>query len=87
MGFWTKLTMLKAVPENRYSVHSMNLGDLQVRIVRSIGIVQGVSTELTRINGKDTSGRSSFTNVFDLRGDRWLAIASQTSELKADGAD
>lgn len=87
MGFWTKSTMLKAVLDDRYSVRSMNLSNLQVRIVGTIGIVQGVSTEVTRVNGKDTSGRWSFTDVFELRGDGWVAIASHTSELKPDGAD
>jgi hypothetical protein len=87
MGFWTKSTMLKAVLDDRYSVRSMNLSNLQVRIVGTIGIVQGVSTEVTRVNGKDTSGRWSFTDVFEFRDGRWIAIASHTSELKPDKAD
>ncbi len=87
MGFWTKSTMLKAVLDDRYSVRSMDLSNLQVKIVGTIGIVQGVSTEVTRVNGKDTSGRWSFTDVFEYRGDRWVAIASHTSELKPDRAD
>ena len=87
MGFWTKSTMLKAVLDDRYSVRSMDLSNLQVRIVGSIGIVQGVSKEVTRVNGKDTSGRWSFTDIFAFRDGRWVAIASHTSELKPDAAD
>ncbi len=87
MGFWTKSTMLKAVLDDRYSVRSMELSYLQVRIVGTLGIVQGVSTEVTRVDGEDTSGRWSFTDVFDFRDDRWVAIASHTSELKPDAAD
>ncbi len=82
MGFWTKSTMLKAVLDDRYSVKSMDLSNLSVRIVGTIGIVQGVSTEVTRVNGRDTSGRWSFTDVFEWRDGRWKAIASHTSELK-----
>jgi hypothetical protein len=84
MGFWTKSTMLKAVLDDRYSVRSMDLSNLTVKIAGNIGIVQGVSTEVTRVNGKDTSGRWSFTDVFEHRGGRWVAIASHTSELKPD---
>ena len=84
MGFWTKSTMLKAVLDDRYSVRSMDVSQLNVKIVGTIGIVQGVSTEVTRINGKDTSGRWGFTDVFEFRGGRWVAIASHTSELKAE---
>ena len=87
MGFWTKSTMLKAVLDDRYSVRSMDLSNLQVRSVGTIGTVQGVSTEVTMINGKDTSGRWSFTDVFEFRGGRWVAIASHTSELKPDQPD
>ncbi|HZH10608.1 MAG TPA: nuclear transport factor 2 family protein, partial [Microvirga sp.] len=86
MGFWTKSTMLKAVLDDRYSVQSMDLSNLQVRAVGTIGIVQGVSTEVTRVNGKDTSGRWSFTDVFEWRDGRWVTIASHTSELKPDTA-
>jgi hypothetical protein len=87
MGFWTKSTMLKAVLDNRYSVRSMDLSNLRVRIVGGIGVVQGVSTEVTRVNGKDTSGRWSFTDNFEFRGKRWVVIASHTSKLKPDVAD
>jgi hypothetical protein len=87
MGFWTKSTMLKAVLDDRYSVRSMDLSNLDVRIQGTIGIVQGVSTEETRVNGKDTSGRWSFTDVFEFRNGRWVAVASHTSELKPDTAD
>lgn len=87
MGFWTKSTMLKAVLDDRYSVRSMDLSNLEVKIVGTIGIVQGVSTEVTRVNGKDTSGRWSFTDIFEFRNDQWVAIASHTSELKADKAE
>jgi hypothetical protein len=86
MGFWTKSTMLKAVLDDRYSVRSMDLSNLQVRVVGTFAIVQGVSTEVTRVNGTDTSGRWSFTDVFEFRSGRWVTIASHTSELKPDQA-
>jgi hypothetical protein len=84
MGFWTKSTMLKAVLDDRYSVQSMSLSNLEVRTFGTIGMVQGVSTEVTRVNGRNTSGRWSFTDVFEWRDGRWLAVASHTSELKPD---
>jgi hypothetical protein len=87
MGFWTKSTMLKAVLNDRYSIRSMDLSNLDVKIAGTIGIVQGVSTEVTRVNGKDTSGRWGFTDIFELRSGRWVVIASQTSELKPSQPD
>lgn len=82
MGFWTKSTMLQAILDDRYEVSSMVVSDLKVQLQGSVGIVQGVSTEVSRVNGKDTSGRWTFTDVFARRDGRWQAIASHTSELK-----
>jgi hypothetical protein len=76
--------MLRAVLDDRYSVQSMSLSNLEVRTFGTIGMVQGVSTEVTRVNGRNTSGRWSFTDVFEWRDGRWLAVASHTSELKPD---
>lgn len=82
MGFWTKSTMLKSLLNRRYTVRSMKLRDMRVRIVGDIAIVQGVDDEVTSMGGRDTSGTWSFTDVFARRGGRWVAIASQTTEVK-----
>lgn len=85
MGFWSKSTMLKSVLNERYVVRSMELRDLQVRIVGDVAIVQGVDTEVTSLDGKDTSGKWTFTDIFARRDGRWLAVASHTSEVKPAG--
>jgi hypothetical protein len=82
LGFWTKATMLKAVLEARYTVKSMELRNLKVRVLGDIAVVQGLDEEVTTIDGKDTSGRWTFTDIFARRDGRWVAIASHTSELK-----
>lgn len=85
MGFWSKSTMLKAVLNERYVVRSMDVRDLKVRVLGDVAIVQGVDEETTSINGKDTSGKWSFTDIFAHRGGRWVAVASHTSEVKPAG--
>jgi hypothetical protein len=82
MGFWTKSTMLKAVLDERYVVKSMTLTDLTARVYGNMGIVQGVDTEVTTVDGRDTSGRWSFTDIFAWRNGRWVAVASHTAELR-----
>lgn len=82
MGFWSKSTMLKSVINARYVVRSMDVRDLKVRVLGDVAIVQGVDEETTSIDGKDTSGKWSFTDVFARRGREWVAIASHTSEVK-----
>jgi ketosteroid isomerase-like protein len=84
MGFWTKATMLKAVLGDRYLTKEVTLTNVRARVVGDIGIVQGVSQEVTSVDGRDTSGRWSFTDVFRKDDGQWKAIASHTSEVKAE---
>lgn len=82
MGFWTKSTMLKSVLGERYVVRSMEVRDLKVRLLGDVAIVQGVDEEVTSVDGKDTSGKWSFTDIFARRDGQWVAVASHTSEVK-----
>lgn len=85
MGFWSKSTMLKSVLNARYVVKSMNVRDLKVRLMGDVAIVQGVDEEVTSVDGKDTSGKWAFTDVFQRRGGQWVAVAGHTSEVKPTG--
>jgi hypothetical protein len=82
MGFWSKSTMLKSVLGERYVIRSMAVRDLRVRLLGDLAVVQGVDEEVTSLDGKDTSGKWSFTDVFERRDGQWVAIASHTSEVK-----
>jgi hypothetical protein len=66
---------------DRYITKSMKLRDLTVRVIGNVGIVQGVDDEVTMVDGKNTSGKWSFTDVFERRKGRWVAVASHTSEI------
>ncbi len=85
MGFWSKSTMLKSVLNARYVIKSMNVRDLKVRVMGDVAIVQGVDEEVTTVDGKDTSGKWAFTDIFHRRDGRWVAVASHTSEVKPTG--
>ncbi len=85
MGFWSKSTMIKSILNARYVVKSMNVRDLKVRVMGDVAIVQGVDEEVTTVDGKDTSGKWSFTDIFARRDGQWVAVASHTSEVKPTG--
>jgi hypothetical protein len=85
MGFWSKATMLKSVLNARYVVKSMDVRDLKVRLMGDVAVVQGVDEEVTSVDGRDTSGKWAFTDVFARRNGAWVAIASHTSEIKPTG--
>ena len=82
MGFWTKSTMLQSILSNRYVVKSMKLRDLSAKIYGNVGIVQGVDEEVTSVDGRNTSGKWAFTDVFHRRNGRWVAVASHTSQIE-----
>ncbi|HEX8450371.1 MAG TPA: nuclear transport factor 2 family protein [Allosphingosinicella sp.] len=85
MGFWSKATMLKSVLNARYVVKSMKVRDLKVRLMGDVAVVQGVDEEVTSVDGRDTSGKWAFTDVFARRNGAWVAVASHTSEIKPTG--
>jgi hypothetical protein len=85
LGFWSKSTMLKSVLNARYVIKSMQVRDLKVRVMGDVAIVQGVDEEVTSMDGRDTSGKWAFTDVFARRDGGWVAIASHTSEIKPTG--
>jgi ketosteroid isomerase-like protein len=85
MGFWSKSTMLKSVLDERYIVRSMTLRDLRVRRIGDVAIVQGVDEEVTSVDGRNTSGKWTFTDIFARRAGAWVAVASHTSEVRPTG--
>lgn len=82
MGFWTKSTMIKSLLDERYVVKSMELRDLRVRVTGNVAVVQGVDEEVTSLGGRDTSGIWGFTDVFERRHGRWVAVASHTAKIE-----
>jgi hypothetical protein len=80
-GFFTKSTLLQRLADKRYVVKSMRLRDVRARVIGNVGIVQGVDEEVTSMSGRDTSGLWGFTDIFERRGGRWVAVASQTTRI------
>ncbi|HYJ83296.1 MAG TPA: nuclear transport factor 2 family protein [Allosphingosinicella sp.] len=63
----------------------MNVRDLKVRVMGDTAVVQGVDEEITSVDGKDTSGKWAFTDIFARRDGRWVAVAGHTSEIRPTG--
>jgi hypothetical protein len=82
MGFASKTMLLNMVRNQRYVVKSMKLGEIRARVYGDIGIVQGVDEEISFMGKEETSGTWGFTDIFQKRGGRWVAIASQTTKIE-----
>ena len=85
LGFITKSIMLDLVRSRVYTVKSMRLHDVRVRVAGNWAIVQGFEDEVSTANGQDASGSWSWTDVFEKRSGQWVVIASQSSRMDRRG--
>ncbi|MFZ0769995.1 MAG: nuclear transport factor 2 family protein [Candidatus Sulfotelmatobacter sp.] len=61
---------------------STTMGDMKVRVFGDTAVVTGTDDEITREDGKESSGHYAWTDVFVKRNGKWLAVASQTAQVK-----
>jgi ketosteroid isomerase-like protein len=61
---------------------SATLGDMKVRVFGDTAVVTGTDDEITMTDGKKSSDHYVWTDVFVKRNGMWLAVASQTAQIK-----
>jgi hypothetical protein len=54
---------------------------MTVRIFGNTAVVTGSDTEKSMENGKDTTGKYVWTDVFVKQNGKWRAVASQSTKL------
>src|ERR1700730_9855213 len=63
-------------------ITSATMGDMQVRVFGDTAVVTGTDDEITMADGKKSSDHYAWTDVFVKRNGKWLAVASQTAQIK-----
>ena len=63
-------------------VVSATLGDMRVRVFGDTAVVTGTDDEITMTDGKKSNDHYVWTDVFLKRNGKWLAVASQTAQIK-----
>ena len=61
---------------------SATMGDMKVRVFGNAAVVTGTDDEATMEGGKKSTGHYVWTDVFVKRDGKWLAVASQTAQVK-----
>ncbi|HTP86498.1 MAG TPA: nuclear transport factor 2 family protein [Bryobacteraceae bacterium] len=78
----TKKELLADVKSGTEKIESYEFGPMHVKVLGNVAIVQGGDTEKSSYQGKDTSGKWAWMDVFVKRGDKWQVVRSQTTMLK-----
>lgn len=77
----TKQSFLADVKSGASKTESFEMGPMDVKVVGSVAVVQGSDTEKSSYNGKDTSGKWVWMDVFVNRDGKWVAVRSQTAKV------
>jgi len=64
-----------------YSLDSIEMGPMTVRIFGNTAVVTGSDTEKSMADGKDASGKYIWTDVFVKANGKWRAVASQNAKV------
>jgi len=65
-----------------YKVASATAGDMKVLVLGETGIVHGLWTENSTLNGKDISGTYRYTDIFSKRDGRWQCVAGHANKMQ-----
>jgi len=78
----TKQELLADIKSGKQTLTSFEFGPMEVKVLGNVAVVQGSDTEKSTTNGKDTSGKWVWMDVFAKRGDKWVAVRSQSAMMK-----
>ncbi len=78
----TKEEFLNNIKSGASKLVSFELGPLDVRVIGTAAVVQGSDTGKSSFQGKDTSGKWVWMDMFELRNGKWQAVRSQAAMVK-----
>jgi len=78
----TKKSYIAEMTSSTSKLESFEFGPMDVKVLGNVAVVQGSDTEKSTMNGKDSSGKYVWTDVFVKRDGKWMAVRSQSSMVK-----
>ena len=76
----TKQNHLADMKSGKFKLESFEFGPMDVKVLGSVAVVQGTNTEKsTGVNGKDSSGKYAWMDVFVKRDRKWVIVRSQST--------
>jgi uncharacterized protein (TIGR02246 family) len=78
----SKKQFLANMKSGAWKIASASPGDLKVLVLGETGIVHGLWTEKSSLNGQDLSGTYRYTDVFAKRDGRWQCVTSHSTRVR-----
>ena len=79
----TKAQDIKELGDKTFKIESFSFDELKVRMLgEHFAYVTGLQTLTGAYKGEDISGQYRFLDVFEKKGNKWQAIASQVTKIK-----
>ena len=78
----TKQSFLSDLKSGKYKLVSFQIGPMYVKVLGNVAVVQGSVSETSIADGKESTHKSVWMDVFEKRGDKWMVVRSQTARMK-----
>jgi uncharacterized protein (TIGR02246 family) len=78
----TKSAFIADYKSGKSKVETFEIGPMTVKVMGNVAVVQGSDTEKSVTEGKDSSGKYVWMDVFEKRDGKWQAVRSQNAMLK-----
>jgi ketosteroid isomerase-like protein len=80
----TLQSLIADLKSGTYTVQSMHMDDIQVRVMGDWAVVLGLETEKSQTNGQDSSGQFRFLDTWHKRDGHWLCVGSAAIQVKSE---
>lgn len=78
----TKAQFIANLKTGAATTQSIELGSIKVRVFGDTAVVTVSDTEKSTYNGKDSSGKYVWTDIYANRNGRWQAVASHSTKVQ-----
>jgi hypothetical protein len=78
----TKAEFLNNVKTGKSKLEAFEPGPMDAKVIGSVAVVQGSDKETSSFDGKNTSGKYVWMDVFVLRAGKWQVVRSQSALAK-----
>jgi len=79
--FSTKADFLAGVKSGKHKIESYEFGPREVTVFGNVAVLQGNITETRIADGKPTTFRVAYMDVWAKRGDKWVVVRSHAKKL------